>query len=556
VALFGRGSQTDVLAGLIDSARACAGGAVLVRGAPGIGKSALLADAATRASAAGFTIARAFGEQAGSDVPYGGLQQFVPSLGMKLDMLAEPQRSALASAVGRGEATVPDVFLVGLATLNLVVEAAARAPVLLVVDDVQWIDDPTISVLAFMARRVRTEPVLVLGAAREGYRSRLGADELITLSLPPLSDADAESLLDSIVPDLPPSVRRQVLAEAAGNPLGLTELSRVVTSGHTAPASELPLTERLERAFTDRLATLPDSTGTLLRMAAVNDSPALAEIIAAARAWAGAQIDPADLDPAVSAMLVDVTGAEVRFRHPLMRSAIHQSMTAADQRAAHAVLAQVLPDGQEDRRIRHQAAATALPDESVAAKLAATADRAARRGGVAAAVEALSRAAALSEDPEWRTERLLRAADFAVELGQRDTVGRLLDEAAKSGLSAQQQVKVAWLRGSFDEGLRQQASNATTLTALAQEVAAGDDIALAVRILWSAAQLCFWSEPGARVRQLVLDAAEKLPLDELDPWLIAIPTAARCCSSRARRTIPLRPRSPAPPTSTSSAIPE
>jgi hypothetical protein len=148
-------------------------------------------------------------------------------------------------------------------------------------------------------------------------------------------------------------------------------------------------------------------------------------------------------------MLVDVVGTEVRFRHTLMRSAIHQSMTAADQRAAHAVLAQVLPGGQEDRRIRHQAAATALPDELVAVRLAAAADRAARRGGVAAAVEALSRAAELSEEPGLRTERLLRAADFAVELGQRDTMGRLLDEAADSGLSAQQRVKVAWLRGSL-----------------------------------------------------------------------------------------------------------
>jgi DNA-binding CsgD family transcriptional regulator len=403
-----------------------------------------------------------------------------------------------------------------------VVEAAARAPVLLVADDLQWLDDPTISLLAFMARRVRTEPVLLLGAAREGHRGRLAADELTTLTLLPLSDADAESLLDATAPGLPPSARRRVLSEAAGNPLALTELSRVVASGHAAPASALPLTERLERAFTDRLATLAAPTGTLLRIAAVNDSPALAEIIAAARAWTGAQIGPADLDPAVSAMLVDVVGTEVRFRHTLMRSAIHQSMTAADQRAAHAVLAQVLPAGQEDRRIRHQAAATALPDESVATRLAAAADRAARRGGVAAAVDALSRAAALSEDPESRTERLLRAADYAVELGQRDTVGHLLDQAADSGLSAQQQVKVAWLRGSFDEGLRQQASNATMLTALAEEVAASGDVALAVRILWSAAQLCFWSEPGTQVRQLVLEAAEKLPLDELDPWLLAI----------------------------------
>jgi DNA-binding CsgD family transcriptional regulator len=522
VALFGRGPQTDALARLINAARGGAGGAALVRGAPGIGKSALLASAETSASALGFTVVRVFGEPAGNDVPYAGLQQFARSLGVTLDALAEPQRSALVTALGAGEAIVPDVFLVGLAVLNLVVEAAARAPVLLVADDIQWLDNPTASLLTFMARRVRTEPVLLLGAAREGYRARLAADEVTTLTLPPLSGVDAEALLDAMAPGLSASARRRVLSEAAGNPLALTELSRVVASGHAFPASVLPLTERLERAFTDRLTTLPGPTATLLRMAAVNDSPALAEAIAAARAWTGAEIGPADLDPAVSAMLVDVVGSEVRFRHTLMRSAIHQSMTAADQRAAHAALAQILPAGQEDRRIRHQAAATVLPDESIAARLAAAADRAARRGGVAAAVDALSRAAALSENPETRTERLLRAADFAVELGQRDTVGRLLDEAAGRGLSAQQQVRVEWLRGSFDEGLRQQASNATRLTALAEEVAAGGDVALAVRILWSAAQLCFWSEPGAEVRQLVLDAAERLPLDELDPWLLAI----------------------------------
>ena len=544
MALFGRGPQTDVLTAMIDGARDGRGGAALVRGAPGIGKSALLASAETRASAAGFSVVRVFGEPAGSGVPYAGLQQFARSLAVRPDALAEPQRSALAMALGAGEATVPDVFLVGLATLNLVVETAAQAPVLLVADDIQWLDDPTISVLAFMARRVRTEPVLLLGAAREGYRGRLAADELTTLALSPLSDADAESLLGAIAADLPPPARRRVLSEAAGNPLALTELSRVVTSSPAAPASSLPLTDRLERAFSDRLATLPGPTGMLLRMAAVNDSPALAEIIAASRAWTGTQVGLADLDPAVSAMLVYVVGTEVRFRHTLMRSAIHQSMTAADQRAAHAALAQVLPAGQEDRRVRHEAAATALPDESVAARLAAVADRAARRGGVAAAVDALSRAATLSEDPASRTERLLRAADYAVELGERDTVVRLLDEAAVSGLSAQQQVKVAWLRGSFDEGLRQQAANATMLTALAEEVAADGDVALAVRILWSAAQLCFWSEPGAQVRQLVLAAAEKLPLDELDPWLLAILAyvapigRAAVVMERARRVAP------------------
>jgi DNA-binding CsgD family transcriptional regulator len=522
VALIGRDSQTDVLATLIDGVRA-GGGAVLVRGAPGIGKSALLAEAAARAAAVGWTVARVLGEQGGSGLPYAGLQQLAYSLGATPDSLAEPQRSALVAALGGsgGEAAAPDVFLVGLAALNLVAESAARAPVLLIADDVQWLDEPTVSVLAFMARRVRTEPVLLIGAAREGYQSRLGADELTTLTLPPLSRTEAESLLDVIAPDLPAGVRRRVLAEAAGNPLALTELFRVAGSG-PLPASGLPLTERLERAFTDRMACLPGPAKTLLRMAAVNDSPAFDEVIAAARAWSRTRTEPGDIDAATRAMLVDVVGVEVRFRHPLIRSAIYQSMTAADRRAAHAVLAKVLPPSQEDRRIRHRAAATTLPDESVAAELAGAADRAARRGGMAAAVDALTQAAALSEDPRARIERLLHAADFAVELGQRDTMVRLLDEAAGSDLSAQQRVRVAWLRGSFDEGLRQQSSSATTLTALAEEVAADGDVALAVRILWSAAQLCFWSEPGQRVRHLVLTAAEKLPLDELDPWLLAI----------------------------------
>jgi len=545
VALFGRVPQTEVLTGLIDRVHGGGGGgAVLVRGAPGIGKSALLASAETRASAAGFAVVRVLGEPAGSEMPYAGLQQLAHWLGARLDVLTQLQRAALAMALEAGESTVPDVNLVGLATLNVVAEAAVRAPVLLVADDIQWLDEPTITILAFMARRVRTEPVLLLGAAREGYRGRLTADELTTMVLSALSDADAESLLDTIAPDLPPAGRRQVLSEAAGNPLALAELSRVVMSGLAAPAGALPLTERLERAFTDRLAALPRPTDALLKMAAVSDGPALGEIVAAARAWTGTDISPADLDAAVSALLVEVAGTEVRFRHTLMRSAIHQSMTAADQRAAHAALARVLPASQEDRRVRHQAAATVLPDESVAARLAAVADRAARRGGVAAAVDALSRAAALSEDADARVERLLRAADFAVELGRRDTVTRLLDQAADSGLSVRQRVQVSWLRGSFDEGLRQQAANAAMLTALAEEVAADGDVALAVRILWSAAQLCFWSEPGPRVRRLILEAAERLPLDELDPWLLAILAYVAPVSrgavvmDRARRVVP------------------
>lgn len=549
--LVGRGQEAAALdtliAGIHDG-----GGTVLVRGAPGIGKSALLELAAARATARGFAVVRVLGEQAAASVPYAGLRQLrhgLAALGGKPTTLDEPQRTALEAALGAGDGLVPDVFLVALAVLDLIVEAAGSAPVLLLADDVQWIDDPTVSVLAFVARRIGAEPVLLLGAARDGFRSRLAADELTVLTLSALSEADSRSLLTALTPGLSPTMLRRVLSEAAGNPLALTELSRVAAdpSGPLASgvplASGLPLTERLERAFTDRLSMLGEPTRALLRMAAIDESPAIAEIIDATRAWTGLDVDAADLDPAVAAQLIDVVGTELRFRHSLMRSAIGQSVGAVDRRHAHAVLADML-DGQDDRRIRHRAAATALPEENVAKELTGAADRAAHRGAIVAAVESLERAAELSENRVLRAERLLRAADFAVELGQQETVQRLLDTAAMDTLTQQQQAKVAWLRGSFNEGLRHQIGTAATLTALAHDVAADGEQALAVRILWSAAQLCFWSEPGADARQHVTETAESLGLDPLDPWLLAILAYAAPVErgavvlERARRVVP------------------
>lgn len=208
-----------------------------------------------------------------------------------------------------------------------------------------------------------------------------------------------------------------------------------------------------------------------------------------------------------------------------MRSAIHQSMTLPERHAAHRALADTLadtPSGQQDRRVWHRAAATALPDESVAAELQAAAVRAERRGGIGAAVAALDHAARLSEDPALRADRLLRAAHLAVELGSREMVTRLLDEAARLELSAQQRAQVVWLRGSFDEGLHNQSTDIRDQAALAGTVAAAGDRNLAVRLLWSAAQRCFWSEPGAEARLYVVTVAEGLALGDHDPWLLAI----------------------------------
>jgi DNA-binding CsgD family transcriptional regulator len=519
VELIGRGKELGLLRHALSEA-GTRGSAVLVRGAPGIGKSALLAEAAALAQATGFRVLRAVGVEAEADIPYAGLQQLLRPLGAGTADLAAPQRSALQAALGHDEADVPDVFLVGLAALDLVAAAAAVTPVLVLADDAQWLDDATVSILAFMARRVAAEPVVIVGAARDGYRSRLNPDELTTLVLGPLSDDEAAELLSGAAPELSPTARRRLLSQAAGNPLALTELARTFGSGADPDRSLLPLTDRLERAFTDRLRTLPEITRNLLQVAALDDSSSLPEIFGATRLLTGTAVGTADLDPAVRVRLVTVVGSELRFGHPLMRSAIQQTMATAERHAAHGALAEVL-DNDPDRQVRHQAAATAAPDESVAAALQDAAARAARRGGISAAVTALEQAAALSEDPGRRAERLLRAADFAVELGRPQTVGQLLDQALTAELTPRQRATIVWLRGSFDEGLHGHSSDAISLTALAEDLAA-DDRALALRILWSAAQLCFWSDPGPEGRRLVLDAIERMELDEVDPWRLAI----------------------------------
>lgn len=254
--LVGREEQLGLLHDALSEAES-RGATILIRGAPGIGKTALLAAAQDLAESMGFQVLRAVGVEAESDIPFAGLQQLLRPLSL-VPAGGAPQRLALAAALGHAEGDVPDVFLVGLAALDLIADAAAAAPVLILADDLQWLDHATISVLAFVARRVAAEPVVMVGAAREGYHSRLNADEITTtLVLEPLTDDEAAALLADRAPGLRPAVHRRLLAEAAGNPLALTELSRALGQSADPAGTPLPLTERLERAFTDRLATLP-----------------------------------------------------------------------------------------------------------------------------------------------------------------------------------------------------------------------------------------------------------------------------------------------------------
>ncbi|MBN6041046.1 AAA family ATPase [Amycolatopsis sp. 195334CR] len=500
--LFGREPELKVLSELIDEPGS-RGGALLV-GEPGIGKSALLAEAVSLA--AGFRVLRTTGTAAERDFAYAGLHQLLYPVRAGVDDLPPAQREALRTALGLAEAAEPSPYLVGLAALTLLVDAA---PLLIVAEDVHWLDQASADVLAFVARRIETEPVVLLAATRESGPLRDAG--LHPMPLDRLPAESAAELLDSTAFGLEPEVRERLLAEAAGNPLALIELPAALD--RLDPV--LPLTDRLHRAFAARVAELPDETRTALLIAALAQSDSAAEVLAATARVLGTT-EPDVFAPAVAARLIDLGSGKVTFRHPLMRSAIPAAATPADQRRAHLALAET---DQADRRAWHRAAATAGLDEDVAAELAEAADRALNRGGVAAAITTLERAARLSERQDTKAGRLLRAAELAAESGRRDTAGRLVREARTLDLTPHQSATASWLPSIFDDGVREDSARVAELADLAGAVADPD---AASRILWGAAMRCFWAEPGEKARHTLLEVLDRLPLGDDDPRKVAI----------------------------------
>lgn len=510
--LVGRGPELAFLGDRVDHVRD-GGGAVVVRGAAGIGKSALLSEAGRLATDAGLRVLATAGVQSETHVPFAGLYQLLrPVLG-DVEHLPGPQREAVLAAFGRTDAVVPDLYVIALATLNLLGEAATRTPILLLVEDVHWLDRPSADVLVFVARRLESEPVVLLAATRDGFRCAFDRAGLAELNVGRLDDAAAATLLDAHAPDLQPAVRERILTEAAGNPLALIELP--IAIGHAGDRAVstawLPLTTRLEQAFAARVSELPTATRLLLLVAALNDRDVLSEALAAAALVGDAPLTADAFTPAVEARLVEVGDATVQFRHPLMRSAVAQRSSIGQRHVIHAAFAQVLADD-ADRRVWHRAAATTGPDESVASELEAAAERARRRGSVDAAVAALERAARVSEDSVRQGERLLRAAELAFELGRPDLVAGLLRQSAAIELSARQRSRMVWIRDRFDDGIGDVAAGVRSLTELAERSAADGDTGLALKLLWGAALRCFWTEPGA-VREEVVSVAERLPVD-------------------------------------------
>jgi tetratricopeptide (TPR) repeat protein len=425
--IIGRDAELARVRGLVDPVPQSSQ-VLLVIGEAGIGKTALLADAAGRARSSGARVLSVTGWESESRLAFAGLHQLLrPVLSSATDLPGR-QAQALLGAFGlAADLGAPDPLLTRVAVLTLLSDLSERSPVLVIADDAHWIDRGSLEALAFVGSRLDAERVVVLvGARGQGPPPGFGRG-FPELRLEPLSAADAGRLLDGQPRPPRGRARLQVLAQAAGNPMALIELSTVIADDPGASrrwaAEPLPLTGRLNAVITARFASLPEQARAALLLAAVADGPDLR--VAAGR---GAGPDARALAPAEELGLVRVDRTGLRFSHPLVRSAIYHSAAFAQRAAAHRRLAEALRD-QPDRRAWHLAAAALEPDEQVASLLEATAAEAQHRGGATAAALALERAAELSPDRADQARRLVAAASAAVPTGQGDWVQELARRA-------------------------------------------------------------------------------------------------------------------------------
>ena len=437
--LLGRLPECAALSQLLDAARAGRSGVLVLRGEPGVGKTALLDWAV--GSAAGLRVVRVAGVESEMELAFAALQQLCAPMLDKLEGLPDPQRAALGVAFGLETGAVPDRFLVGLAVLSLLSEVAERQPLLCVVDDAQWLDRASAQALAFVARRLLAEPVALVFAAREEGEEFRGLPEL---AVGGLGEGDARELLGSAVGGpLDERVRDRIVAETRGNPLALLELPRGVPGVPGVP--DVPGSSgRIEESFRRRVEVLPAATQLLMLVAAAKPAgdPALVWR-AAERLGIGAE----DVVPAADAGLLTI-GERVTFRHPLVRSAVYRAAAPPERRAAHQALADATdPQADPDRRAWHRAQAAPGPDEDVASELERSASRAQARGGLAAAAAFLERSAALTLDPARRAERALAAAEAKYQAGAFDAALGLLGTAEAGPPDQLRRARADRLRG-------------------------------------------------------------------------------------------------------------
>jgi DNA-binding CsgD family transcriptional regulator len=445
-----RAAEREAIGNLLARARRGRSGTLVVRGEAGVGKTALLADAVEQAD--GMRVLHGAGVESEVELPFAALHQLLFPVLDHIDRLPRPQARALRGAFGLAEAEA-DPFLIALGVLGLLADVARESPLLVVMDDAQWLDQLSAGALVFAARRLQGEPIALLLAAQEGAAQRFDAPGLPALRLRGLDPAAAAALLQERAGQVALEVRERLVAETGGNPVALLELTEALSAAQLAgrqplPA-RLPIGAGLRRAFLARVRRLPSSSQTLLLVAAAEESGAVAPVLAAA-AMLGVGAEA--LEPAEQAGLLRVVDQALEFQHPLVRSAVYQDATFGAKRAVHRALAQVLGGVEEDddRRVWHLVAAAIGPDEELAEALEGSARRAHSEGEPVAAAGALQRASALSIDAATRADRLVAAAGAAWQAGRPAWSHELLDQAALLSDDRAVRARISNVRGAIE----------------------------------------------------------------------------------------------------------
>lgn len=468
--MIGRVRELAQLRSLVDVV-VSGGRALVIEGDAGAGKSALLSKGADLAVAVGFRRLDTTGIERGSAAGLTCLHELLHPLLNRIDALPDRQRSALLTAFGLADDVAPDRLDLCLAALSLLEDAAAERPLVVLVEDVQWLDPSSADVIGFVARRLTDAPILLLATRRPGtvevdppFRS-----EIPTLHLGPLSGEESEELLDRRGPRLSGLLRERVLEEANGNPLALLELSAALLDRDLATAAHLPamlpLTGRLEEAFTAQVSVLPKASRRLLVLIAAGDDVGWTELTAAASLL---DLVPEDLEPAQRAALVNLDNGTVRFRHPLIRSAVYQSAPLLERNRAH--LAHAAASEDPDRRAWHHAEATQGVDEDVAKQLDHVAQRALNRGAPAAAAAALRRAAALSAGTGEEDRRLAAGAWAAWQAGLVTEAAGLVDQGLAQATDPSTLAQLAFTRAAMGLQASGDSSCIGDLLALARRI--------------------------------------------------------------------------------------
>ena len=502
--LHGRDIERAAITTLIDEAWASRGGALVIRGEPGVGKSALLADTVERAE--GMQVLWTQGIESEWPLAFAALHRLLRPVADHVAALPPPQARALRAAFGEDEGVSGDRFLVFLGTLSLLAEAAESAPVLAVVDDAHWLDNDSAAALLFVARRLRRERVALVFATREGDVHTFDSGELATLAVHGLDRSAIEALLaERTGAPVAADVCDRLIERTGGNPLGLIELPEVLSpaqlGGRAQLPDPLPLTHGVERVFLDRYRRLPEQARTALLVASADDTWLPTLRAAAATLGAGEEA----FDAAERSGLLQVRDGHSEFRHPLVRSAIYNAATSPVRRRVHLALAQAMTRrGDVDRRAWHLAHATDEPDALVVKELERVAERASQRGGLEAASAAWERAAELTSEPQPRAERLYAAARHAWLAGRPAPARRLVEaaqaDAVEPGLSAD----IARLRARIEWNIGSATTAHRMILEAAADIAPADSSRAREMATFAVAVASFGTDSGVMIDPLRL----------------------------------------------------